>query len=112
MAYSVNQKTLVATYNGKKFSPMCSNGVHRALTEIECLEFKTDIDAWVSKEFDRALNSLREKRNNLLTNTDWWGASDNTMTDAQKKYRQDLRDLTAGLDTVEKVNAVVWPTKP
>jgi hypothetical protein len=34
------------------------------------------------------------------------------MTDAQKKYRQDLRDLTAGLDTVEKVNAVVWPTKP
>ena len=34
------------------------------------------------------------------------------MTDAQKKYRQDLRDLTTGLDTVDKVNAVVWPTKP
>ncbi|BCV04782.1 MAG: hypothetical protein CM15mV91_190 [uncultured marine virus] len=62
--------------------------------------------------FNRAIEELRTKRNTLLTETDWWGASDNTMTDIQKKYRQDLRDLTAGLDTVDKVNAVVWPTKP
>jgi hypothetical protein len=68
--------------------------------------------AWNDGALDRALAQLRDERNNILTNTDWWGASDNTMTDAQKKYRQDLRDLTAGLDTVEKVNAVVWPTKP
>jgi hypothetical protein len=52
------------------------------------------------------------RRNQLLLETDWWGASDNTMTDAQKKYRQDLRDITAGVDTVDKINAVVWPTKP
>jgi len=26
--------------------------------------------------------------------------------------RQALRDITAGLDTVDKVNAVTWPTKP
>ena len=68
--------------------------------------------AWNDGALDRALNTLREQRNNLLLETDWWGASDNTMTDAQKKYRQDLRDITAGLDTVDKVNAVVWPTKP
>ena len=68
--------------------------------------------AWADGAFDRALLGLREKRNGLLAETDWWGASDNTMTDAQKKYRQDLRDITAGLDTVDKVNAVVWPTKP
>jgi uncharacterized protein YukE len=65
-----------------------------------------------AEQLEEALNILRAKRNSLLTQTDWWGASDNTMTDAQKKYRQDLRDLTAGLDTVDKVNAVVWPTKP
>ena len=59
-----------------------------------------------------SLFNLREKRNSLLAETDWWGASDNTMTDAQKKYRQDLRDITAGLDTVDKVNAVTFPTKP
>ena len=67
---------------------------------------------WQDGAFNRAIEELRTKRNTLLTETDWWGASDNTMTDAQKKYRQDLRDLTAGLDTVDKVNAVVWPTKP
>ena len=67
---------------------------------------------WSDGALDRALVDLRDKRNSLLTETDWWGASDNTMTDAQKKYRQDLRDLTVGLDTVDKVNAVVWPTKP
>ena len=60
----------------------------------------------------RLLDDLRLRRNTLLAETDWWGASDITMTDAQKKYRQDLRDLTTGLDTVDKVNAVVWPTKP
>jgi hypothetical protein len=27
-------------------------------------------------------------------------------------YRQDLRDITNGLTTVEDVNAVVFPTKP
>jgi len=75
--------------------------------------------AWDAKEkaftdgaLDRALQNLRNKRNSLLSETDWWGASDNTMTDAQKKYRQDLRDLTNGLDTVEKVDKVVFPTKP
>ena len=65
-----------------------------------------------TKGLQISLFNLREKRNSLLAETDWWGASDNTMTDAQKKYRQDLRDLTTGLDTLEKVNSVTWPTKP
>ena len=65
-----------------------------------------------AEQLEEALNILRSQRNSLLAQTDWWGASDNTMTDAQKKYRQDLRDITAGLDTVDKVNAVVWPSKP
>ena len=65
-----------------------------------------------TKGLQISLFNLREKRNSLLAETDWWGASDSTMTDAQKKYRQDLRDLTTGLDTVEKVNSVTFPTKP
>ena len=63
-------------------------------------------------ELEIVMLQLRIRRNGLLAETDWWGASDNTMTDAQKKYRQDLRDLTNGLDTVEKVDKVVFPTKP
>ena len=49
----------------------------------------------VKKEIvDNNLTILRLQRNFLLKETDWWASSDLTMTDAQKKYRQDLRDIT------------------
>tara|TARA_R110000772_G_scaffold84551_3_gene178403 strand:- start:1007 stop:1291 length:285 start_codon:yes stop_codon:yes gene_type:complete len=63
-------------------------------------------------ELQRLLSNLRETRNNLLAKTDWTALSDSTLTDNMKTYRQQLRDLTTGLDTVEKIDAVVWPTKP
>jgi len=88
------------------------NGVRVQFTAEEETAWDEKEKAWADGALDRALFSLRDRRNNLLSETDWWGASDNTMTDAQKKYRQDLRDLTNGLDTVEKVNAVTFPTKP
>jgi len=34
------------------------------------------------------------------------------MSDAIKTYRQELRDITNGLTTVEDIEAVVFPTKP
>tara|TARA_R100001594_G_scaffold40805_1_gene72828 strand:- start:408 stop:719 length:312 start_codon:yes stop_codon:yes gene_type:complete len=76
---------------------------------------QTIADEWneIEKKYkDQLLEALRQKRNRLLSETDWWGVSDNTMTDAQKKYRKDLRDLTTGLDTEEKILNVTWPTKP
>ena len=88
------------------------NGVKVQFTAEEETAWDAKEKAWADGALDRALVGLRNKRNSLLAETDWWGASDNTMTDAQKKYRQDLRDLTNGLDTVDKINAVVWPTKP
>ena len=68
--------------------------------------------AWEAGAFDRAIEQLRKDRNKLLAETDWWGASDNTMTAEQTQYRQDLRDITNGLTTVEQVEAVEFPTKP
>ena len=88
------------------------DGVKVPFTAEEETAWDVKEKAWADGALDRALVGLRDKRNSLLTETDWWGTSDNTMTDAQKKYRQDLRDITVGLDTVDKVNAVVWPTKP
>ena len=38
--------------------------------------------------------------------------SDVTISNDWKTYRQQLRDLPSGLDTVEKVNNATWPTKP
>ena len=58
---------------------------------------------------DNALGNLRFKRNSLLAKTDWSALSDNTMSDAMKTYRQQLRDAPSGLDTVEKVQAYTFP---
>ena len=51
---------------------------------------------------------LREERNRRLAETDWWASSDLTMTDAQKKYRQDLRDITKSATSLDDV---IWPEK-
>ena len=48
----------------------------------------------------------------MLAETDYLALSDNTLADNMKTYRQELRDLPTGLDTVEKVANVTWPTKP
>jgi len=68
--------------------------------------------AWAAGQFDRAMVGLREDRNRNLSATDWYALQDVTMSDAMTAYRQDLRDLPAGLTTVEEVAAVTWPTKP
>ena len=60
----------------------------------------------------RALADLRSKRNRLLAETDFYGNSDVTMSDDTTTYRQALRDLPAGKDTVDKCNNATWPTKP
>ena len=88
------------------------NGVVRELTDEEQAIKEKEITDYSSKALDRALNMLRMKRNNLLAETDWWGASDNTMTSEQTQYRKDLRDITNGLITVEQVENVEFPTKP
>ena len=60
----------------------------------------------------RALAKIRQRRNALLAETDFYALSDVTMSDDMKTYRQELRDLPEGKDTVEKCNNVTWPTKP
>ena len=68
--------------------------------------------AWNDGAFDRAMANLRQHRNRLLAETDFYALSDVSMSDDMTKYRKDLRDITEGLSTVENVNAVTWPTKP
>ena len=68
--------------------------------------------AWANAAPARALTRLRERRNQLLAETDFYGNSDVTMSDDMKTYRQALRDLPDGKDTVEKCENATWPTKP
>ncbi len=68
--------------------------------------------AWANAAPARALTRLRERRNRLLAETDFYGNSDVTMSDDMTTYRQALRDLPAGKDTVDKCENATWPTKP
>ena len=63
-------------------------------------------------ELDMAFALLRQKRNALLAATDYLALSDQQMSEQMKAYRQQLRDLTEGLNTVEQVNNVTYPIKP
>ena len=55
------------------------------------------------------LKLLRIERNAKLAETDHYGLSDLTMTDAMSAYRQALRDIT---ETYSSPDDVVWPEKP
>ena len=61
---------------------------------------------------------LRKERDKKLTETDWWAAGDriDSMTNEQKIYRKQLRDLpsTASpqIDEQNNLTNVTWPTKP
>ena len=68
--------------------------------------------AWAAGEGDRALAGMREQRDRLLAETDFYALSDVTMSDEMTTYRQDLRDLPAGKTTKAHVDAATWPTKP
>jgi hypothetical protein len=60
------------------------------------------------------MSSLRQRRDALLKSSDWVMISDSPIADktAWQTYRQELRDITDGLASVDDVNAVVFPNKP
>ena len=53
----------------------------------------------------------RNKRTQLLLDTDYLALSDNTLTDAMSLYRQQLRDITTKANWPHLTDAD-WPTKP
>ena len=61
------------------------------------------------KTDEQLFDEIRDKRDRLLNTTDVYALSDRNITDAMKKYRQDLRDLPASNSDPSKI---VFPTKP
>ena len=68
--------------------------------------------AWANSAVSRSQAKLREKRNTLLAETDFYALSDVTMSSDMATYRQNLRNLPAGKDTVDECENATWPTKP
>ena len=85
--------------------------VHGIETDISDSEHQAWLDT-LNEDLATLLNRIRQDRNALLQETDWMANSDVTMSDAWKTYRQELRDITEGIDTEAKAKNVVWPTKP
>ena len=88
------------------------NGNRVQFTEAEETARDAEEAAWAEGALARALANMRSRRNQLLAKTDFYALSDVTLSSDMTTYRQALRDLTDGLDTVEKVNNKAYPTKP
>ena len=88
------------------------NGIKVAFTAEEETAWDNAETTWSNGAYDRAIADMRSKRNRLLAETDFYALSDVTMADNMKTYRQALRDLPSGLDTLDKVNNKAYPDKP
>ena len=85
---------------------------------MKTLTYNPDTQEWIESDDgkdpevpsnDWYLKVLRNKRNQLLAETDFYALSDVTMSDEMQTYRQALRDLPA--NTSDPANPT-YPTKP
>ena len=81
-------------------------------TEIEVTNRLTELTK------SEPMRLLREKRDEIISKTDWRASSDLTLSDAWKTYRQALRDLPASAspklnpDYELDLTSITWPTEP
>ena len=92
------------------------NGNNVQFTAAEETARDNEEAAWANAAPARALADLRDKRDRLLE-TDMIGKYFRNLKkvmrfDDMTTYRQALRDLPAGKDTVDKCENATWPTKP
>jgi len=85
------------------------NGELVDMTSEEISAREAEEQAWADGQAARNLEELRTERNSLLAETDFYGNSDVTMSDAMTTYRQALRDITSSATSLDDVT---WPTKP
>ena len=86
------------------------DGVHYLLTTQQEQEAEDKRVAWEAGANAREWAKIREKREELLKESDWTQFSDSPKKDQQsiKDYRQALRDIT---DQADPFN-ITWPTEP
>ena len=65
---------------------------------------------------DNTLEILRNKRNELLRQSDWTQVNDSPLSDSKKQewatYRQSLRDLPSTNQSVNNIADVIFPSMP
>ena len=91
------------------------NGKQVELTADEIKELEARDKEWANGELDRRLDAIREVRTPLFLEADCQiNKLNDSKGDASKwiAYRIKLRDVTKGVDTVDKAKAVTMPEKP
>ena len=88
------------------------DGVTVQLTAAEETARDNEEAVWAAGEDGRSLAGMRETRDRLLADTDFYALSDVTMSSDMATYRQALRDLPSGKTTKAHVDGATWPTKP
>lgn len=83
------------------------------------LETKTLIDRsdLVQRQQQQRLQNIRNRRNQLLANSDWTQVADAAVSDSKRSawqaYRQALRDITDTLpDPIPENYRPLWPPQP
>ena len=88
------------------------NGERIQFTAEEEAARDAEEKAWADGAPARRMASLREQRNQLLVETDWYGMSDVTMDSDMTVYRQALRDITKQTPSDDALSNITWPKKP
>ena len=83
------------------------NNVRLPFTAEEEAARDAEEKAWEDGTLARKQAQMRALRNEYLAKTDYLANSDVTMSDAQKTWRQTLRDLPANENTLEKVELIL-----
>lgn len=70
----------------------------------------------IQLRLDNYIDLLRQKRNQLLLESDWTQGADSVLNPTKKAewqtYRQSLRDITSGISSVTDVENITWPNPP
>tara|TARA_X000000950_G_C13732058_1_gene584735 strand:- start:412 stop:729 length:318 start_codon:yes stop_codon:yes gene_type:complete len=75
------------------------DGVSREMTAEEQAEYDAQQLAWeTTGKKSLQLKSIRELRNQKLSETDYLATSDNVMSDEMKAFRKSMRDVPQNFD--------------
>lgn len=83
------------------------NGINREMTTEELAEYNQIQADYNATRVENKLKQIRMMRDKKLQETDYLGASDQTMSEAMKTRRQEWRDLPQNNTTEEQYDSLL-----
>ena len=113
--YDIPGIVLAAGGDGDVFKRRISNDI-LTVDDVSDEALQAALDGYDHAQFvdDRAWAAVRDKRNQLLRDSDWTAVTDSALGGAEQidweEHRQDLRDIPQTYSA--DVESVVWPDAP